>query len=67
MNEQKAIIFNKKQSFLIKLNKIISRVYFENARKKYPSFASSRRVTYIDPFGEFERSNNDLNKRIKRI
>ena len=32
MNEQKAIIFDKKQSFLIKLNKIISRVYFENAR-----------------------------------
>ena len=60
MNEQKAIIFNKKQSFLIKLNKIISRVYFENARKKYPCFASSRRVTYIDPFGEFERSNNDF-------
>ena len=33
INKQEAMIFNKNNHFLIKLNKIFSRVYFENARK----------------------------------
>ena len=33
MNEQEARIFDKKTSFLIELNKIISRIYFEKVEK----------------------------------